>query len=753
MDELRQAVLNADTERVEALLAGGANPNVDHEGVSLFEWALRNERRRREILVALFDAGADVGRVSRQSLNLVWAADTGRLEIVRAFLAAGAAVDVEALMGTPLSVAASRGHAEITSELIDAGADLDLTRVFQTPLMAAVWSGQEETACLLVEAGASWERLSVARVAHKGMARLLRALAAAGADLGRRGTIYDVDREPIGERIGAALDGAAETGFGSAGLLDDETVSARYEDASPLIVAAGEGRLDCVDVLLAADVDVGIRDAGGRTALDHARAAGHEEIAAHLAEAGGGSVAAPPPDETLLLAAERGDLAGARAALGAGARVDARDERSAQQGRSPLMLASHSGHEALVELLLEAGADVNHSDFAPEEPFRTDYAYLMRRDCRGRSALMLAAAAGHADIAARLLAAGADAGRRDTEGDTALTLAARRDRAALVRTLVAAGAPLDQRDDDGDSPLHVAIADDCVAAAIALIDAGAAVDEKNEEGDTPLHTAALMGNRDLVQRLVDAGADPTALNAEGETPRESDFEARLSSLFDAAEAAWEARAQVEEAARVGDAVPSLSVLRKRYAADAVRERLGAACAGEAFQALLPEIAAACGGEPCDERARLGGFSFPVARGALDLEALERLHAAMLARGAFVFACAAASPGVPGRLFALPTSEAADAIAVWETAGANNDPTTAQIIRWTLETPAARIVWIEPDALRGRFRDPVSDGPDLARRMLGICPELVDSEAAERGEILDALAQTLTETRGFSLAWG
>ena len=66
--------------------------------------------------------------------------------------------------------------------------------------------------------------------------------------------------------------------------------------------------------------------------------------------------AQPPevsPAAALLRAARSGDTAGLRAALGAGAPVEARDA----SGASALMLAAHGGHPAALNALLDAGAD------------------------------------------------------------------------------------------------------------------------------------------------------------------------------------------------------------------------------------------------------------------------------------------------------------------------------------------------------------------------------------------------------------
>ncbi|MFI8962465.1 ankyrin repeat domain-containing protein [Streptomyces sp. NPDC053493] len=72
-----------------------------------------------------------------------------------------------------------------------------------------------------------------------------------------------------------------------------------------------------------------------------------------------------PADLRLLAAARQGDVAGVRAALAEGARVEARDAEL----RSPLLLASLGDHVAAARALVEAGADVNARDARHDSPW------------------------------------------------------------------------------------------------------------------------------------------------------------------------------------------------------------------------------------------------------------------------------------------------------------------------------------------------------------------------------------------------
>ena len=166
-----------------------------------------------------------------------------------------------------------------------------------------------------------------------------------------------------------------------------------------------------------------------------------------------------------------------------------------------------------------------------------------RETGHGQSALMWAAAEGHADAARLLIARGADLHARSHAGSTPLLFAARSGDPALVRLLLDAGADVNDEAADGSTALLVATVRSNVALARLLLERGA--DPDRGPGFNPLHWAAgnwrnvdtvadaavradnnewsgLEGmegqaRRAFVRLLLDFGADPNAA-AEG-TPR------------------------------------------------------------------------------------------------------------------------------------------------------------------------------------------------------------------------------------------
>lgn len=84
------------------------------------------------------------------------------------------------------------------------------------------------------------------------------------------------------------------------------------------------------------------------------------------------------------------------------------------RGETALMLASGRGHDAIVEMLIRADADVNG------------------RDQDGLTPLMIGAREGHEQVVTLLLKNGADATREDDYGKTAIDHALSRGHAQLA---------------------------------------------------------------------------------------------------------------------------------------------------------------------------------------------------------------------------------------------------------------------------------------------------------------------------------
>jgi len=149
---------------------------------------------------------------------------------------------------------------------------------------------------------------------------------------------------------------------------------------------------------------------------------------------------------------------------------------------------------AAVRTLLQQGADVN----------------VAQGD--GMTALHWAAERGDRELAAMLLASGANPGAETRIGrHTPLHVAARAGHPAVVRLLVDAHASISATTTTGAAPLHFAAASGSSEAVSILLDRGADVNAREPQwGQTPLMFAAASGRTEVVKVLLSRGADAGA---------------------------------------------------------------------------------------------------------------------------------------------------------------------------------------------------------------------------------------------------
>ena len=176
----------------------------------------------------------------------------------------------------------------------------------------------------------------------------------------------------------------------------------------------------------------------------------------------------------------------------------------------PLSLACINGNAAMIELLLDAGADPDtvlaEGETALMTAARTGMVeaveLLLARGAhvdaaeswRGQTALMWAAAEGNAEVVAVLLAHGADVGAASRNGFTPLLFAAREGRIEVAELLLDAGASLDE-----------SLSIDSERTAL-----GVEMKRASSEGLDALLLAAGSAHFELAARLLERGADPNA---------------------------------------------------------------------------------------------------------------------------------------------------------------------------------------------------------------------------------------------------
>jgi ankyrin len=404
---------------------------------------------------------------------LHWAVQRNDLDLVSRLLKAGAQVNVKNQFGsTPMFEAAVTGNAALLERLLAAGGDVESPNADgQTALMVAARTGRADAVRLLLKKGAKvnateqWHRQSALMWAvAQGHVDVVRELVAHGADANLRSTVNNWQRQVTGEPRAV---------YRPAGGL------------TPLLFAARQGCVECVDVLVAAGAGIDVADPEGITPLNMAVLNMHFDTAAALIRRG-----ANP---------NKWDLWG-RAPL-----YSAVDVNTLPRGGRPDMpsLDGTTG-EQVIGMLLEAGANPNQQLKLPP-PYRN-----VGND-RGLDRLL-------------------------TTGSTPLLRAAKALDTTAVKLLVARGADLSLTNSTGVSPTMAAagvasvdadtrgiyttadVQQRAIATLTVLLEAGGDVNGKDSRGLTALHEAARWGWNDVVSFLVAHGADLRARDNRGNTP-------------------------------------------------------------------------------------------------------------------------------------------------------------------------------------------------------------------------------------------
>ena len=198
----------------------------------------------------------------------------------------------------------------------------------------------------------------------------------------------------------------------------------------------------------------------------------------------------------LFWAARKGKEAVIQLLIKQGAEVDLKDN----EGRTPLSWAAQMGHKATVQLLIEQGAEVDS------------------KDNEGQTPLSWAVGFGKEAIVQFLIEQGVEVDSKDNEGQTPLSRAAEEGEEAIVQFLIKQGAEVDLKDNEGRTPLSWAAQMGHKATVQLLIEQGAEVDSKDNEGQTPLSWAVGFGKEAIVQFLIEQGAEVDSKDCNGRTP-------------------------------------------------------------------------------------------------------------------------------------------------------------------------------------------------------------------------------------------
>ncbi|CAK1354609.1 Ankyrin-1 [Cercospora beticola] len=256
---------------------------------------------------------------------------------------------------------------------------------------------------------------------------------------------------------------------------------------TPLHIAAHLNHVQSLAVLLKNGAELSTEDAKGDTALHLAAWAGNVEalslLLTHSDEVD--FLSGRDGYSALWCAISASQIDAARLLLKHGARVSLRSASGG--GLLPLHQAAVTGQNAMCELLLDRGAQVDCLDDSENTP------------------LHYAAAAGSVASVKVLLRAGADIESVQSYGLTAVHWAAHKGHADVLGVLLDHGANIDSKANEGATPLHLAANRGHVAAAKMLLSRGAERRPGSASWDgvegTPAEMAKAKGHSRLVRLL------------------------------------------------------------------------------------------------------------------------------------------------------------------------------------------------------------------------------------------------------------
>jgi ankyrin repeat protein len=434
----------------------------------------------RSIVKALIKSGADVNvRNEKGAILLSALARSGELVLVRLVLDAGAEVHVRDEDGlTPLHLAALRNtDMLVVRALIDAGADINSRAKGFAPVHFAVANPNPQVIQVLIDAGADINAVTddgktpLDFANEGGNSQVIQLLQALGAKTGSQVNLKNKEDE-----VGPVL-----------ALIETNT------EGCPDVTGRKFWSKVTVEDALRCYIRLGLNvNAKDKSTYSPLHKVVNHKVAQALIEAGAnvnvktrGGLGATP----LHYAAERGNNALVTVLVKAGADVNARG------GGTPLMWASRQGHVKILQVLIDAGANVDATNGLSSGNGGDSTALHLARDVKTVQLLIEAGA------------------RTDVKNAQAMTplhviMKANKPSPQVIQALIDAGAEVNSRDGDGNTPLILATRNYYSSPEIIkpLIEAGADINAKNTEGQTALDVAQKKKKTAIIEILIAAGA-------------------------------------------------------------------------------------------------------------------------------------------------------------------------------------------------------------------------------------------------------
>ena len=443
---LMAATIDGDLDLVQQAIEAGANLDRYDWNLGYAPLGMAIDRGHPEVVQCLLTAGANPHNGSTSTTALGLAAERGESEIVQMLLPRG--IDVNAPVGrdgwTALLSAIANGHRAVVQLLVTAGANVNAWSRGETPILLAAKCEEREiyqylyplvNTAIRLCADRDGEQLLQAtrkrriREQNRPVEKFIEMATMGNIDEVNRAIEVGIEIDELGAKGHTALMAAAYHGHRSivnillsAGadpnlLSDDDGLGAAGMTA--LMLAAGSffasNRHQIVKLLIAGGADVNQRGAGGKTAIFYAALAGS------------------------------GYADCVEVAIANGADLNLQDDR----GHTVLSAVAAAENYGMFNLLMQAGAStaglesiqlIQAAGAGNAERVKSLLATNVNLDLDRGAAISNAAAAGHTAIVELLIQAGANVNLRDKLGFTPIASAAYAGYGQIVQLLIDAGA-------------------------------------------------------------------------------------------------------------------------------------------------------------------------------------------------------------------------------------------------------------------------------------------------------------------------
>lgn len=488
-----QAARDGNEEMIQKLLVSGADIRALHTTTQRHALSEASIQGHHKIVDLLIDEGCPVEHPDAEGYTaLHYACQRGHLTVAKSLITNNAPIDApgprgqtalhlamqppprqsvvmlliqhkanvnarDATFQTPLHIGASQGNVAMCNYLLNEGAQLDSREVHsKTPLQLACEAGHYELVQMLLNQS---------------------------------------NLNPTNMSFLAAFFAAVEYGhvqiaesFFPRGLKLREL---RNDSHKSITIAAKGGGLAMVELMINENCDINARDENGWNALHFSSYYGHYQVIERLISSGVSTDAITSRKETpLLFAVKRDHFAVAERLLrctNVSNLASAEDERNQQ----PIHHTARTGSVEIFNLLMSNGAKINGENSFGWQP------------------LHIATAYGHFALVQRLLQEGAN-----IEEKLGLSSIKKDQTHKIVEDGYWAEARWPYT---GSRPLHLACEYGHYQIASHLISKGAKMEVTCSEGWQPLHHATYTGSSIMVEMLLESGVYPHATTNEGKT--------------------------------------------------------------------------------------------------------------------------------------------------------------------------------------------------------------------------------------------